>query len=104
MKRDNRILAVPAVALVCSLLAGCASARWQVHQSEYSYQAAPEDGHYHTQNSILVDTKTGRSWILSPSAEDDPAGYEWIPLVKHGEAQGLKKARTVRVKLANKGE
>ena len=65
------------------ILCGCAAPRWQVYQSEYSYEAEGEkESKYFTRNTILVDGETGKTWILSPSDEEDEEDYYWVEMRK----------------------
>ena len=60
---------------------GCASQRWQIRDVEHSYKADGDE--YYTRNTFLIDRKTGNTWVLSPSEdEDDAAGYDWIEMKK----------------------
>ena len=72
------------VAGVGLVVCGCASPRWQIVDPEQSYRVKENpDDDYFTRNTFLIDTKTGRTWILSPSAEEeDEAGYDWIEMRK----------------------
>ena len=79
--KRTRVLCIAAI--TGFVLCGCVTPRWQVYQSEYSYDAEGEkESKYFTRNTILVDSKTGKTWILSPSDEGDEADYYWIEMRK----------------------
>jgi len=62
-------------------LAGCAPQRWQIHQSVYSYELREKsDGDYTSRNTILLDARTGRTWVMIPTGEDEVATYQWVEM------------------------
>ncbi len=78
MNKNNIIWIFGVTAL---LLFGCASPRWQIQQADYAYRNKdnPKD-EYYTKNAILIDTQTGKTWIMSPSDENDVADYYWVEM------------------------
>lgn len=68
-------------AVVC--LTGCSSPRWHVFRADYSYGTPKEsEGDYSTQNTLLLDTRTGKTWILEPSEGDDPETWIWKEILR----------------------
>jgi hypothetical protein len=67
------------------------SGKWQIHP--VTNGMAMKDGKPDTraENTILLDTQTGRTWILWPT-KDAPSGYSWIELVQRKDAAKAIKA------------
>jgi len=63
------------------LLSGCVSPRWQVSQAEYSFS---NRGHkaddFLAKNTVLVDTQTGKTWLMIPSDIKGAPGYSWVEM------------------------
>jgi len=80
VQRPGTILAVFAV---CVLTSGCATNRWSLHNSAYSYNDKGEEI-YSDSNTLLLDRKTGETWMLLPSTSSNPVEdrYEWRKLDK----------------------
>lgn len=57
-----------------------ADQRWVVVHSEYSYTDAAEANNYHSDVTILLDTKTGETWMLWVGDNDQ---YQWERLFKN---------------------
>jgi hypothetical protein len=74
----NKSAKLMAAAFLVLLPAGCSTPRWQIHQVDYSYEISesPEDD-YATRNTILLDTRTGRTWMMIPGDEDDAVENEF---------------------------
>ena len=78
MPKLYRILPIAAAALC---LAGCAPQRWQIQQSVYSYELREKpDGDYTSRNTLLLDARTGRTWVMVPTDEDEVATYQWVEM------------------------
>ena len=52
---------------------------WVVITAEDSYSDNDKADDYHIDNTILLNTQTGETWILSVNDNDE---YEWSPLLK----------------------
>jgi hypothetical protein len=79
----------PALAIAFLLaVGGCASPRWQITESQYTYSGGEdEDMKYNSTMTLLLDTRTGRSWMLYPMTADpariedeDDHGFSWVPI------------------------
>ena len=59
------------------------SNRWQIFLSVagVSYEGKPGN---RSENTILLDTETGKTWILWPT-EGTPSGYSWIEVIQKPE-------------------
>jgi hypothetical protein len=70
-------------ALFAALLVGCSAPRWQIHTTSYTYHSSetPKD-EFSSSDTILIDTQTGRTWIMSPAATNDTADWYWIEVQK----------------------
>ena len=91
-------LLIPSAVLIASFAFGAetpqapttkpSSNRWQIIQavSGTSYEAKPGN---RAENTILLDTETGKTWILWPT-EDTPSGYSWIEVTQKPEASKKK--------------
>ena len=64
------------------------SSRWQIHSSVYGLT---QEGKVvsRSENTILLDTETGKTWILWPT-KDTP--YSWIELPQRKDAASIRKA------------
>jgi hypothetical protein len=64
------------------------SSRWQIHSSIYGLT---KEGKIvsRSENTILLDTETGKTWLLWPT-KDVP--YSWIELPHRKDAASIRKA------------
>jgi hypothetical protein len=64
------------------------SGRWQIHSSVYGLT---KEGQVfsRSENTILLDTETGKTWVLWPT-KDVP--YSWIELPQRKDAASVRKA------------
>jgi len=58
--------------------------RWQIHPAVYG-MTTEDKITARAENTILLDTETGKSWMLWPT-KDTPAGYSWIELIQRKDA------------------
>lgn len=79
-KMKKQVIVLLSLVSVLSL-AGCSTPRWQVHRAAYSsHQAEAPEGDYSSEETLLLDTQTGETWILQPTAEANEKPWEWIKL------------------------
>jgi hypothetical protein len=64
--------------LVSVFLTACTTNRWQLHQSTSSYEG-PRARATRVDNTLLLDSSTGRTWLLWGAPGTD-YHYEWIKL------------------------
>jgi len=77
----KEIISIWTTTLSILFLCGCSSPRWQIRGAEYSYRSKEKpDDEYFTKNTILIDTRTGKTWMLSPSGENDADDYYWVEM------------------------
>ena len=77
----KEIISIWITTLSILFLCGCSSPRWQIRGAEYSYRSKEKpDDEYFTKNTILIDTRTGKTWMLSPSGENDADDYYWVEM------------------------
>ena len=68
---------------VALILSGCASPRWQVKPSEYSFRRRDRKADdFLARNTILIDTQTGKTWMMTPSETRGVSDYCWVELPK----------------------
>ena len=68
-------------AFLTLLLSGCAAPRWQICRAEYSYHSNDDaEEEYVSGNTILLDTKTGITWLMTPSDEEGAADFCWVEM------------------------
>ena len=72
--RMKRLITGMALLMVGGL-SGCAMARWQIQPSQYAWG---EQSEHLVQGSLLLDTQTGDTWLLS----NDGVDYQWKPIVR----------------------
>ena len=62
---------------LAGLLAGCMGPRWQIKPGQYAWG---EQSDHIVSNSLLLDARTGKTWILA----NDSTNYFWqpVPLAK----------------------
>ena len=69
------------------LTAGCAAQRWQIVDSHYTAAGFEQEtnSNFSTSIPILLDTRTGKSWMLYPitgdpkrTEDEDDHGYSWV--------------------------
>jgi hypothetical protein len=77
----KRITVVCFSAFLTLLLSGCAAPRWQICRAEYSYRSNDDaEEEYVSGNTILLDTKTGMTWLMTPSDDEDAADFGWVKM------------------------
>jgi hypothetical protein len=75
------LLVAPWLAHAADAPAGVGRAgRWQIHPVVNGMSIRGGKPGSRSENTILLDTETGRTWILWPSKDAPPTGYSWIEL------------------------
>lgn len=72
----NRVRLVLIVAMV-GFLSGCMTAAWDVRQVETTFINQDNNQEYVQKNAILVDRKSGKTWVLS---SDPSSHYFWMEM------------------------
>jgi hypothetical protein len=73
----KKIILLSISAALPLLLSGCTSSRWQVRQAEYSYRSKDDPNEYSTRNTLLLDSRTGKTWIMLPNDPNEAGSYHW---------------------------
>src|SRR3954463_6562963 len=89
----KRLCLVAAVALApCAHAADSSSApgpsaagRWQIHSVVNGMSLKDGKPDSRADNTILLDTETGKTWILWPTKDAPPAGWRWLELERKNE-------------------
>jgi hypothetical protein len=63
-----------AAALAAIVTAGCAAQRWSIERAETSFKAGDKESH--AANTLLLDRRTGDTWLLWPEGDQ----YHWQKL------------------------
>ena len=67
------------------------SGRWQIHPIANGMTMTGGKPDSRSENTILLDTETGRTWILWPT-KDTLSGWSWNELVQRKDAPKATKA------------
>ncbi len=66
--------------------------QWQIYRIEMSSPSAPAPGNPIPRNAfytILLDSATGETWILSPVEKDGKRRYVWSPIEREKEPRDV---------------
>ena len=76
----KKLGAIVAVILIGATLCGCTGQRWAISDANYSYESVDnDDTNYEVQMTVLLDTKTGDTWMLWANDEAE-CGFAWMPM------------------------
>lgn len=59
------------------LLSGCSTFFWDVRQVETTFVNQENNEEYVQKNAVLVNRKTGKTWVLS---SDQDSNYFWVEM------------------------
>ena len=94
MKHTLLLLITPAALLACKPAAdpSIVKERWKILNTASGLNSVAKGG-THADNPVLLDTATGQTWLLWPTA-DRPAGYSWIELSRRTDKSGSPSSST----------
>lgn len=79
VQRKKRMSMARLVLIGClaGVLSGCMAAAWDVRQVETTFINQDNNQEYVQKNAILMDQKTGKTWVLS---SDLNSHYYWLEM------------------------